>query len=75
MNTLVQSYGPVPGPLAVKIKEPSVGLFYWVITRLATQEHAGDAKVEASDHPYPTHESAMQAGVACMKALRSAASL
>ncbi len=71
MNTLVQSYGPTPGPLAVKIKEPSLGLFYWVVTRLGTQEYAGEAKVEGSDHPYPTHEAAMQAGVACMKALKT----
>jgi len=45
-----------PGPLAVRVKEPSVGLFYWVVTQLSTDERGSDVRIEGSDHPYPTHE-------------------
>jgi hypothetical protein len=80
MSQLPPSIGPLasavvptaPGPLAVRVKEPSVGLFYWVVTRLSADEHTADQRVEASDHPYPTHEAAMDAGAACLKALKSA---
>jgi hypothetical protein len=58
-------------PLSVRVKEPSTGLFYWVVTALADREHDVDLKVDASDHPYPTHEAAFQAGHACMKAIKS----
>lgn len=61
-----------PGPLAVRVNEPSIGLFYWVVTRLSADEHTADLRVEASDHPYPTHEAAMHAGAACLKALKAA---
>jgi hypothetical protein len=70
---LVSSVAPTThGPLAVRVKEPSVGLFYWVVMRLSADEHTADQRVEASDHPYPTHEAAMDAGAACLKALKSA---
>jgi glycerate-2-kinase len=59
------------GPLLVRVKEPSVGLFYWVVTQLADKENVPDLRVDASDHPYPTHEAALQAGSACLKAIRS----
>lgn len=76
MSKLPPSMGPVtptaPGPLAVRVKEPSIGLFYWVVTRLSADEHTADQRVEGSDHPYPTHEAAMDAGAACLKALKSA---
>lgn len=49
-----------------------MGLFYWVVMRLSADEHTADQRVEASDHPYPTHEAAMDAGAACLKALKSA---
>jgi hypothetical protein len=44
-----------------------------VVTRLSADEHTADQRVEASDHPYPTHEAAMHAGAACLKALKAAA--
>ncbi|WP_431097504.1 hypothetical protein [Polaromonas aquatica] len=61
----------VPGPLAVRVKEPSAGLFYWVVTQLSAEEHTADLRIDGSDHPYPTHEAALQAGAACLKALRT----
>ena len=60
-----------PGPLAVRVKEPSVGLFYWVVTQLSTDERSADVRIEGSDHPYPTHEAALHAGSACLKALKA----
>ncbi|MES2414616.1 MAG: hypothetical protein V4614_12490 [Pseudomonadota bacterium] len=75
MNTLAQAYRQPDGPLAVKVREPSLGLFYWIVTRLTPQETDAEMRIESSDHPYPTHESALRAGVACLKALRSEASL
>ena len=54
-------------PLALKIREASLGLYYWDLT--STAEGAGDVRINGSDHPYPTREAALQAGLACMKAL------
>ena len=47
-----------------------MGLFYWAVTRLSDQEFLIDIKVNESDHPYPTYEAALQAGQACMRALK-----
>jgi hypothetical protein len=58
-------------PLLVRVKEPTAGLFYWVVTQLAEKEDIPDVRVDASDHPYPTHEAAMLAGAACLKAIRT----
>jgi len=58
-------------PLLVRVKEPTVGLFYWVVTQLAEKEDIPDVRVDASDHPYPTHESAMLAGAACLRAIKT----
>jgi hypothetical protein len=58
------------GPLAVRVKERSLGLFYWTITQLSAEEHIADMYISASDHPYPSHEAAKSAGVACLKALK-----
>jgi hypothetical protein len=58
------------GPLAVRVKEQSLGLFYWTITQLSADEHIADVCISASDHPYPSHEAAKSAGVACLKALK-----
>jgi hypothetical protein len=58
-------------PLLVRVKEPSVGLFYWVVTQLAEKEDIPDVRVDGSDHPYPTHEAAMLAGAACLKAIKT----
>lgn len=58
-------------PLSVRVKEPSAGLFYWVVTALAEREDGADLKVNASDHPYPTHEAAFQAGNACLRAIKT----
>jgi glycerate-2-kinase len=58
-------------PLLVRVKEPTAGLFYWVVTQLAEKEDIPDVRVDASDHPYPTHEAAMLAGSACLKAIKS----
>lgn len=58
-------------PLLVRVKEPTAGLFYWVVTQLAEKENIPDTRVDASDHPYPTHEAAMLAGAACLKAIKS----
>jgi hypothetical protein len=61
------------GPLAIRVKEPSPGLFLWTVSELSAQEHIADVCVDASDHPYLSHEAAMSAGTACMKALKAAA--
>lgn len=58
-------------PLLVRVKEPTAGLFYWVVTQLAEKDDIPDVRVDASDHPYPTHEAAMLAGAACLKAIRT----
>lgn len=63
------------GPLAVRVKEPSLGLFYWVVTQLSTDERHADVRINASDHPYPSHEAALTAGVACLRALKTPPSL
>ena len=59
------------GPLSVRVKERSAGLFYWVVTQLSPEEHIADLPIDTSDHPYPTHEAALQAGAACLKVLKS----
>jgi hypothetical protein len=59
------------GPLSVRVKEPSDGLFYWVVTQLSAEEHTADIPIDTSDHPYPTHEAALSAGVASLKVLKS----
>jgi hypothetical protein len=59
------------GPLAVKVQEPTAGLFYWVVTQLSAEEHQADRRIDASDHPYPTHEAALNAGAACLRAFKS----
>lgn len=59
------------GPLSVRVKEPSDGLFYWVVTQLSAEEHTADIPIDTSDHPYPTHEAALLAGAACLKVLKS----
>ena len=64
-----------PGPLAVRVKEPSLGLFYWVVTQLSTDERNADQRINGSDHPYPTHEAALNAGSACLRALKAPASI
>ena len=58
-------------PLQVRVKEPSEGLFYWVVSQLAEKEDTPDVRVDASDHPYPTHEAAMLAGAACLKVIKT----
>ena len=58
-------------PLQVRVKEPTEGLFYWVVSQLAEKEDTPDVRVDASDHPYPTHEAAMLAGAACLKAIKT----
>lgn len=58
------------GPLFVRVREPSDGLFYWVVTQLSPEEHTADRAIDTSDHPYPTHEAAMRAGAACLKVLK-----
>jgi hypothetical protein len=58
---------PRSGPLSVSVNEPSEGLFYWSVTQLSDKEHSGDLCIDASDHPYPTHEAARSAGAACLK--------
>ena len=58
-------------PLQVRVKEPSEGLFYWVVNQLAEKENTPDVRVDGSDHPYPTHEAAMLAGAACLKAIKT----
>lgn len=59
------------GPLALRVKEPSNGLFYWVVTQLPGREHEPDVRIDESDHPYPTHEAAQTAGYACLNAIKS----
>lgn len=70
----MKTYSPVaPGPLAVRVKEASPGLFFWTVNELSAQEHIADVCIDASDHPYLSHEAAMSAGTACLKALKAAA--
>jgi len=71
MSAMPPTLPLAPGPLAVRVKEPSAGLFYWVVTQLSTDEHEADVRIEGSDHPYPTHEAALHAGSACLKALKA----
>jgi hypothetical protein len=61
------------GPLAVRVKELSPGLFFWTVNELSAQEHVADVCIDTSDHPYLSHEAAMSAGTACLKALKAAA--
>jgi hypothetical protein len=61
------------GPLSLRVKEPSPGLFFWVLTQLSAQEHISDVCLDTSDHPYPSHEAAMQMGMACLKAYQAQA--
>ena len=61
----------VHGPLSVRVKEPVDGLFYWVVNQLASHESTSDVRIDGSDHPYPTHEAALNAGSACLKALKT----
>ena len=58
--------------LNVRVEESSPGLFFWIVTQLSAQEHAGEVRIDASDHPYPSHEAAMRMGTACLKAYRAA---
>lgn len=71
MSAMPPSFPLPPGPLAVRVKEPSAGLFYWVVTQLSADERMADLRIEGSDHPYPTHESALLAGAACLKAFKA----
>lgn len=60
--------------LNLRVEESSPGLFFWIVTQLSSaQEQAAEVRVDASDHPYPSHEAAMHVGTACLKAYRSAA--
>ncbi|MDB5744640.1 MAG: hypothetical protein JWR68_2955 [Polaromonas sp.] len=62
------------GPLAVRVKEPSPGLFFWVVSQLSAKEHLPDVCIDTSDHPYPSHEAALRVGTACLKAYKAAGS-
>ena len=60
--------------LNLRVEESSPGLFFWIVTQLSSaQEQAAEVRVDASDHPYPSHEAALHVGTACLKAYRSAA--
>ena len=48
------------------------GFFFWIVTQLSAQEQAGEVRIDASDHPYPSHEAAMRMGTACLSAYRIA---
>ncbi|MDB5930057.1 MAG: hypothetical protein JWR60_1764 [Polaromonas sp.] len=61
------------GALAVWVKEPSPGLFFWVVTQASADAHTGDVCIDASDHPYPTHDAALRVGAACLKAHQATA--
>ena len=58
--------------LNVRVEESSPGLFFWIVTQLSGQEQSGEVRIDASDHPYPSHEAAMSVGTACLKAYRAA---
>ena len=58
--------------LNVRVEESSPGLFFWIVTQFSVQELAGEVHIDASDHPYPSHEAAMSMGTACLKAYRAA---
>lgn len=62
-------------PLTVRVKEPSPGLFFWIVTQPSAQEHSVDVCIDTSDHPYPSYEAAMCVGMACLKAYQAAANV
>ena len=62
-----------PGPLRVQVKERSPGLFTWIVTQLPLSEYDTELCIDASDHPYPSHEAAMSVGAACLKVHMAAA--
>lgn len=57
--------------LNVRVEESSPGLFFWIVTQLSAHGQASEVCIDASDHPYPSHEAAMSVGTACMKAYRA----
>lgn len=60
-------------PLRLRVKEPSPGLFSWVVTQLPLSEYEAEVCIDASDHPYSSHETAMSVGTACLQAHKAAA--
>jgi len=61
------------GALNVRVEESSPGLFFWIVTQLSAQGQAAEVCIDASDHPYPSREAAMNVGTACLKAYKTAA--
>ena len=59
-------------PLRLRVKEPSPGLFSWMVMQLPPTENGAEVCIDASDHPYPTHDAATSIGMACLKAHRAA---
>ena len=60
------------GALRLRVEESSPGLYFWIVTQLSGQGQAGEVCIDASDHPYPSHDAALRVGTACLKAYRSA---
>jgi len=61
------------GALRLRVREPSPGLYSWVVTQLASGQNDAETCVGVSDHPYATREAAMRMGAACLQALKAAA--
>lgn len=57
--------------LRLRVREPSPGLYSWVVTQLPSGQNDAETCVGVSDHPYPTHEAAMSMGAACLQALKA----
>ena len=57
--------------LRLRVREPSPGLYSWVVTQLPSGQNDAETCVGVSDHPYPTHEAAMSMGAACLQALKT----
>ena len=58
--------------LNVRVEESSPGLFFWIVTQLSTQDQSDEVRIDASDHPYPSHDAAMHMGTACLGAYKIA---
>ncbi len=68
---MIEFSSTLSGPFSVRVEERSMGLYYWVLSQLSDKPQAGDLRIDASDHPYPTHEAALRAGAACLRAFKS----
>ena len=63
----------VAGALVLRVEEESPGLYFWTVTQGSPTDRRTHVCIDASDHPYPTHDAALQVGAACLRAYRATA--